>query len=229
MTAWRRVATSAQTAIIALRLIPPGTNRRPPKEDRLYCPAVNVTVVDLTATDAEPDDAEMLAVLRLQTREMDDEAMATLDRELIRLALANPHTLARVAADSLSGSDPLLRVAAAYALGRAAEAAKPDLVAQIRATLVDQAAIAHDEALVDAMATALLHVWGRSDDETFATERRHATNPSCTLRLAAAKSLALSTPEPLPAFLVPIVRELSVDADPAVRSWAEHALSYVQE
>lgn len=121
----------------------------------------------------------------------------------------------------------MLRVAAAYGLGRAAEAAEPDLVAQIEAALVEQAAVVHEDALMDA--TALLHAWGRSDDETFATEQRHATDPSPTLRLAAAKSLALSTPEPLPGFLIPTVRNLSTDAEPAVRLWAEHALAYLQE
>ena len=69
---------------------------------------------------AEPQDAKIIAVLRLQTSEMDDEAMATLDRELIRLARAGPGKLARVAIGALSGSDALLQVAAAYALGRAA-------------------------------------------------------------------------------------------------------------
>ena len=76
---------------------------------------------------------------------------------------------------------------------------------------------------------SLLHVWGRSDDETFAVEQRHATDDSPVLRLAAAMSLALSTPEPLPGFLVPTVRRLSVDAEPAVRLWAEHALFYLGE
>lgn len=107
--------------------------------------------------------------------------------------------------------------------------AEPDLVAQIEATLVERAAFLHDDLLMDAVATALLHVWGRSDDETFAVEQRHATDDSPVLRLAAAMSLALSTPEPLPGFLVPTVRRLSVDAEPAVRSWAEHALSYLEE
>lgn len=82
---------------------------------------------------------------------------------------------------------------------------------------------------MDAIATALLHVWGRSEDEGFAPERRHARSPSATLRLASAMSLALSTPEPLPAVLVPTVRELSVDPEPAVRFWAEDALSYLKE
>jgi len=184
--------------------------------------------VDSAATGAEPDDAEIVAVLGLQTHEMDDEAMAALDRELIRLALSNPQKLARVAAENLSGTDALRRVAAAFALGRAAEAAEPDLVALIEATLVREGAVAHDD-LRYAIATALLHVWGRNDDETSAAERRYATDPSPTLRLAAAMSLALSTPEPLPSFLVPMVRKLRVDAEPAVQSWAEHALSCVQE
>lgn len=185
--------------------------------------------MDSPGSGAEPQDAEILAVLRLQTSEMDDEAMATLDRELIRVARAGPGKLARVASALLSGGNALLQIAAAYALGRAAEEADPDLVAQIETTLVDHAAAVRDEALMDAVATALLHVWSRSDDETFAVEQRHATAPSPTLRLAAAKSLALSTPEPLPGFLIATVRELSADAEPAVRSWAEHALSYVQE
>lgn len=186
-------------------------------------------IVDSADAVAEPDDAEIVAVLRLQEPEMDDEAMATLDRELIRLAKSSPGKLAHVAAQALSGTDGLLRVAAAFALGRAAEMAEPDLVAEIEATLVERAAVVRDDLLMDAVATALLHVWGRSDDETFAIEQRHATDSSPTLRLAAAMSLALSTPEPLPGFLVPTVRRLCVDGEPAVRSWAEHALSYLQE
>lgn len=171
----------------------------------------------------------MAAVLRLQTPEMDDEVMVTLDRELVRLAQASPGRLAHVAAQALSGDDGLLRVAAAFALGRAAEIAEPDLMAEIEAILIERAAFVQDDLLMDAVATALLHVWGRSDDETFAIEQRHATDDSPALRLAAAKSLALSTPEPLPGFLVPTVRRLSADAVPAVRSWAEHALSYLRE
>jgi hypothetical protein len=209
--------------------IPVGWPRRAAKEDRHFPPGpFRVAVVDSAATGAEPDDAEIVAVLGLQTHEMDDEAMAALDRELIRLALSNPQKLARVAAENLSGTDALRRVAAAFALGRAAEAAEPDLVALIEATLVREGAVAHDD-LRYAIATALLHVWGRNDDETSAAERRYATDPSPTLRLAAAMSLALSTPEPLPSFLVPMVRKLRVDAEPAVQSWAEHALSCVQE
>ena len=105
---------------------------------------------------AEPDDAEIVAVLRLQTPEMDDEAMARLDRELIRLSWAGPGRLAHVAAQALSGEDGLLRVAAAFALGRAAEMAEPDLVAQIEATLIERAAFVHDDLLMDAVASALL-------------------------------------------------------------------------
>ena len=201
----------------------------PPTEIYTYRPAGRVTIVNSAGAVAEPGDAEIVAVLGLQTLDMDDEAMATLDRELIRLAQASPGRLAHVAAHALSGEDGLLRVAAAFALGRAAEMAEPDLVAQIEATLVERAAFAHDELLINAVATALLHVWGRSDDETFAVEQRLATDDSPALRLAAAKSLALSTPEPLPGFLVPTVRRLSADAVPAVRSWAEHALSYLRE
>ncbi len=156
---------------------------------------------------------------------MGDEAMATFDRELVRLALSRPHTLAQVAAENLSGGDAMLRVAAAYALGRAAEATDPPLVAQIEAALVEQAAIMHDDVLMDAIATALLHVWGRDDDETFATERRYASDPNPALRLAAAKSLALSTPEPLPDFLISTVHQLKADPEPAVRLWAKEALS----
>ena len=184
--------------------------------------------MEFPGTGGGPEEAEIVAVLRLQEPEMDDEAMATLDRELIRLAQGGPGKLARAAIRALSGSDAELRVAAAYALGRAAEAAEPDLVAQIEAGLVDQAAVVHDDALMDAMATALLHVWSRSDDETFAIEQRHATDASPALRLAAAKSLALSTPEPLPDYLIPTVRGLSTDAEPAVRSWAEHALAFLE-
>ena len=191
-----------------------------------YRPTVRVIAVGSSEAVAEPADAEIVAVLRLQTPEVDDEAMATLDRELIRLSRASPGRLAHVAAQALSGEDGLLRVAAAFALGRAAEMAEPDLVAQIEATLVERAATlveraasVHDDLLMDAVATALLHVWGRSDDETFEVEQRHATDDSPVLRLAAAMSLALSTPEPLPDFLVPTVRRLSVDAEPAVRSW----------
>lgn len=86
--------------------------------------------------------------------------MATLDRKLIRLSGASPGRLAHVAAQALSGEDGLLRVAAVFALGRAAETSEPDLVAQIEATLVERAAFVPDDLLMAAVATALLHVWG---------------------------------------------------------------------
>ena len=156
-------------------------------------------------------------------------ALAAFDDELIRLARAAPHKVTRVATEALSTADVQLRIAAALALGRCAEAVEPDLVDQIEATLVENAAVGHDDLLRDAFATALLHVWGRSDDQTFSAEQRHASSPSATLRLAAAKSLALHTPEPLPGFLVRTVRNLSLDTEPAVRSWAEHTLSYMEE
>ncbi len=82
---------------------------------------------------------------------MDDDTMATFDRELIRIAQAGRGRLAPVAIGA--GSDALVPVAAAYALGRAAEAAEPDLVAQMAAALVEQeAAVVHDDALMDAIA-----------------------------------------------------------------------------
>lgn len=96
-----------------------------------------------------------------------------------------------MATEALSTGDVQFRIAAALALGRCAEAVEPDLVDQIEATLVENAAVGHDDLLRDAFATALLHVWGRSDDQTFSGEQRHASSPSATLRLAAAKSLAL--------------------------------------
>lgn len=177
----------------------------------------------------EPDDSEIIAVLRLWTDEMDDIALAAFDREVIRLASVVSPRLAVVATEALAGSDPRLRVAAAFALGRCSELAELGLVANIETTLIENAAVRNDDVLMDAIATALLHVWGRSDDEGFATERRYARSPSATLRLASAMSLALSTPEPLPASLVPTVRELSVDPESAVRFWAEDALAYVDE
>ena len=128
------------------------------------------------ARDAEPDpdDCEIIAVLRLWTYEMDDSALAAFDREVIRIARLVSPRLAVVATEAPAGSDARLRVAAAFALGRCSELAEPGLVADIETTLIENAAVRDDDALRDAIATALLNVWGRSDDDGFATERRYA-------------------------------------------------------
>jgi hypothetical protein len=77
-----------------------------------------------------------------------------------------------------------------------------------------------------ALAGAIGLAWNRSADGTFAVQLRYATNEHMTLRLAAAKSLALSTPVPLPAFLIPTLRHLADDKDAEIRTWGQHGLSY---
>lgn len=181
----------------------------------------------MACAEPDPDDSEIIAVLRQRTNEVDDIALAAFDNDVIRLARVAAPRLALVATEALSMSDAQLRVAAAFALGRCSEVCEPALLARIETTLMDNAVVRGDDVLMDAIATALFKVWDRSDDEGFATERRFAKSPIATLRLASAMSLALGTPEPLPAFLVPTVRELSVDPEPAVRYWAEDALSYL--
>ncbi|MDQ1501669.1 MAG: hypothetical protein QOI86_5009, partial [Actinomycetota bacterium] len=136
-----------------------------------------------------------------------------------------PDVLVGVAKGLLDG-DPPLRGAAAHALGRAAEFAEPHLLAEIERLLIDLAKTETERFVMNALAGALHFAWNRSDDETFAVELRHANDQNVTLRLAAAKSLALSTPVPLPAFLTPTLRELADDEDTEIRSWAEHGLSY---
>lgn len=174
--------------------------------------------------DVSPGDDEVLASLRRANSGDGDEAALQLDAELIGIAQSAPSALARVATQTLSTGDAQLRMTAIYALGRAAEAGDPSLVAQIERTLVGRAEL--DHALErKALATALLHVWSRDDDDTFTVERRSARHRSVALRMAAAMSLALSTPEPLPGFLVPELRELATDAHAEVRFWAKQALS----
>ena len=76
------------------------------------------------------------------------------------------------------------------------------------------------------LAGALNRVWARSDDETFAEQCQYAESDNLTLRLAAAKHLALGTPVPLPALLTPTLHRLADDEDAEVRRWAEHGRSY---
>lgn len=98
----------------------------------------------VVAHDAEPDpdDSEIIAVLRLYTDEMDDSALAAFDREVIRLARVVPPRLAVVATEALAGGDARLRVAGAVALGRCSELAEPGLVTNIETTLIGSAAVA---------------------------------------------------------------------------------------
>jgi hypothetical protein len=155
----------------------------------------------------------------------DDDAWATYDLILVELAQRDPAVLARVALRDLDG-DPPLREAGAHALGRAAEFAEPDLINQIGRTLLNVAESESERSVMNALAGAIGFVWNRSDDETFAVQRRHAAGENVTLRLAAAKHLALATPVPLPGHLIPTLRQLANDEDAEIRSWAEHGLSY---
>jgi hypothetical protein len=155
----------------------------------------------------------------------DDDAWAEHDGTLIRLAERDPDLLARVAAREME-RDPAMRAAAAHALGRAAEFADEILLDRIEKLLLARAQTEVERSVMTELAGAIKFVWNRSDDETFAVEYRYASEGNVTLRLAAAMSLALATPVPLPALLVPTLRRLADDEDAAIRTWAEHGLSY---
>jgi hypothetical protein len=173
---------------------------------------------------------DVLTVLRLYAGENDEEQIARFDNELIRLADRDREQMAATASEALGGArGSRLRGAAIYALGRAAEGADVRLVDHIEATILRHAR-GHEEAVeAEAVATALLHVWSQKDDATFARELRFATDSRPSLRLAAAKSLALATDVPMPEALVTTVRQLADDPDPSVQAWGRIALSYIED
>jgi hypothetical protein len=156
-----------------------------------------------------------------------DDAWATCDETLVGVAEGDPAVLAGAALRAMDG-DPPLRAAGAHALGRAAEFAESELVDQIERTLLGLAETETERSVMTALAGAIVFVWNRSDDEAFVVQVRHAVDRNVVLRLAAAKSLALSTPVPLPAHLVPTLRQLTDDEDEEIRKWAEHGLAYEQ-
>lgn len=175
--------------------------------------------------DDDPMERTVEALLRDLAAEPDDDVWATYDQTLVDVAERDPAVLAGAALRALDG-DPPLRAAAAHALGRAAEFAESELVNQIERTLLRLAETETERSVMTALAGAIGFVWNRSDDETFAVQLHHAAGQNVILRLAAAKSLALSTPVPLPALLVPTLRQLADDEDAEIRRWGEHGLSY---
>ena len=171
-----------------------------------------------------PSEEDVRAVFRLAPeRDEDEDRLARFDTELTQMAQMAPRVVAAAAGRALGGNDRQLQVAAIYAFGRAAEAADDELRAEIERILVGRGDLDRERER-EAVATALLHVWGVDDDDTFTVERRYARSSSAALRMAAAMSLALSTPVPLPGFLLSTMRGLAADPQPEVRSWANFAL-----
>lgn len=97
---------------------------------------------------------------------------------------------------------------------------------EIVETLLAQAAIEATRPVMEVLSIALCFAWGRRSDQTFTTEQQYAVSENVTLRLAAARALALHTEVPIPSFLLPTVEALAQDPDPEVRWWGQDALSY---
>ncbi len=156
----------------------------------------------------------------------DDEAVAAFEGRLVELSRRAPKQVAAVAARFIESKTPTLRAASAYALGRAAECVEDESIAAIEEVLVRQARVESVRAVIEAVATALGHVWAKADDEELLVPRRYLRDRSVALRLAAAQHLALATPVPLPPAFLPDLEHLARDEDNSVRDWAEHGLSY---
>jgi hypothetical protein len=168
------------------------------------------------------NEAEVKAVLHSFG---EDEVIAdAFHSKIVALAFDDPHLVFRLGAKLLGSEEAPLRAAAAHAIGRAAEAGDESLARIAEKTVIEQLKNETSGAAVEALAIGLLHVWGRLDDPKFTRQLAFARESNPSLRIAAAQSLALSAPTPLPAFLESILKLLSQDSDPEVQRWAQVGL-----
>lgn len=83
-----------------------------------------------------------------------------------------------------------------------------------------------DDGVIDNIATALMHVWGRAD--THHIEFCLARDPDPRYRIAAAKSFALSSASPMTSEIEEVVRRLADDSDARVRYWGQLGLAEIE-
>lgn len=152
----------------------------------------------------------------------DKLSIVAFDSRVAVLAEANAPLVASVALEFLSSDRVLSRSAASLALGRAAEFGGTLLSEELGDLLLVQLGTEADNGVVENIATALLHVWGRQD--THDIELRLASNPDPRYRIAAAKSLSLSSASPMASEIAGALRRLAGDEDARVRYWAQLGL-----
>lgn len=147
----------------------------------------------------------------------DSMDLVWLDDELLRIARQDAAVLVEVAGPLLASSSMRVSLHAALALGRAAEFGDDDLISHIESVLLVYLGEVDDLELIQGIATAMLHIWGRKDTNGGLDYFRHE---DYRYRLIAAKSLALSAGSPMEPEVQAALLELETDADPHVRRWA---------
>jgi hypothetical protein len=147
----------------------------------------------------------------------DSMDLVRLDDELLSIARQDPAVLVEVAGPLLASSSMRVSLHAALALGRAAEFGDDALISHIESVLLVYLGEVDDLELIQGIATAMLHIWGRKDANGGLDYFRHE---DYRYRLIAAKSLALSAGSPMEPEVQAALLELETDADPHVRRWA---------
>ena len=175
---------------------------------------------------ADVDETARILSLLATLTGTDATDIETFDSSILPEARTHPRQLALVATSAMASDRVLMRCAAAIALGRAAEFADESSIFNIERVLTEHITQELDDYVVDCIATALVHVWGRRDD--YQTELRLVDSPDYRLRVAAAQAISLGdisgTPE-----LQAALRALAADNNDRVRYWAELGLSELDE
>lgn len=163
-------------------------------------------------------------IRRIATGSLDESLVARIDEAVVAQAHERLEALTRFAEQNIESPASTDRLIAVIALGRVVEFARDDEVPSLASAIRDAIENERDSEVAMSMSSALVHAWARLDQAGYDEELSAASSANVGVRLAAAKSLALTTASPRSAEVTRVIELLLLDPEPAVAEWARDAV-----